>query len=198
MKTISNFNLFNNPVKCSIDNRGYTLIELLAVTTIIVIVASLIAGILYSTLRGGNKSKVTNEVAQNGNYALSVISNTILLSESVTQIGGVSITDCTANPSGSSIELKQSTGSLITFACQNDTIASTSASSTTYLIDNNTVKADSATCSFVCKQSDNNPYSIPIINITFTLSQLNANATVENSSTAVFTTSTTMRNFNPK
>lgn len=180
------------------NNKGYTLVELLAVTTIIVIVAGLIAGILYSTLRGGNKSKITNEVAQNGNYALSIMSNTILLSESVTQVNGVPVVDCANSPSGSSIQLKQSSGALVTFACLNDTIASISGITTTYLIDNNTVTSDDATCSFTCKQTGGNPYAVPIIDIKFTLSQARLNATSENSSNAVFTTSSTMRNFNPK
>lgn len=178
-------------------NKGYTLVELLAVTTIIVIIAGLIAGILYSTLRGGNKTKITNEVAQNGNYALSVISNTIILSEAVTKVNDVSINDCIDSPSGSSIELRQTNGALITFACENDSIASRSGAVTTYLIDNNSVRSDDFDCTFVCKQSDSNPYSIPIIDVTFTLSQKAQETSSENTSEATFTTSATMRNFNP-
>lgn len=179
------------------NNKGYTLVELLAVTTIIVIIAGLIAGILYSTLRGGSKSRITNEVAQNGNYALSVISNTILLSEAVTKIDGAAVADCSGSPSGTSIELQQVNGALITFVCEESTIASRSGSVTTFLIDNNTVRSEDAACSFTCKQTDENPYSVPIIDITFSLSQAQREATSENTSAATFTTSATMRNFNP-
>jgi prepilin-type N-terminal cleavage/methylation domain-containing protein len=154
-------------------NRGYTLAELLAVTSIIVIVSGLIVGVLYSTLRGGNKTKVTNDVSQNVNYALSVISNTAINAEKVTEVGGASVLDCTANPTGNSIEFEQRDGRRIKFECDaaEESIASTSASITTYLIDNNSVKVDPLTCSFSCVQPNANPYSQPIITVSFTVSQ---------------------------
>lgn len=178
---------------------GYTLVELLAATSIIVIVAGLIAGVLYSTLRGGNKTKVTNDVAQNGNYALSVISNTALLADSVTKVGGVDIADCTTLKSGKSIEFKQNDGSYVAFSCDGGTqsIASSSANVTTYLIDNNSVKVDPLTCNFSCLQSNGNPYSDPIISASFTVSQRNSGTAFENAASSTFNTSVTMRNYNP-
>lgn len=189
-KTI-NYKLQNN-------QKGYTLVELLAVTSIIVIVSGLIVGILYSTLRGGNKTKVTNDVSQNGNYALSIISNTARLAESVTKVGGVAISDCTTLKSGTSIEFKQSDNSLVAFSCdiQSASIASSSGSITTYLIDNNSVKVDPASCTFSCLQNNANPYSQPIISVSFTVSQ-RANTTSENTADSPFNTSVTMRNFSP-
>ena len=180
--------------------KGYTLVELIVVTGIIVVIAGLIAGILYSSLRGGNKSKVTNDVSQNGNYALSVISGTILDARAVTKIGGLAISDCTQTPKGTSIELQQQDGSLISFLCDNQTnsIASTSGQTTTYLIDNNSVKVNSQTCSFTCKQTNNDPYASPIIDIIFTVSQQKTASAFENAGTATFNTSVTMRNYNPR
>lgn len=174
--------------------------ELLAVTAIIVAISSLIAGILYSSLRGGNKSKVTNDVSQNGNYALSVISGTILDARAVTKIGGSAISNCTLTPNGTSIELQRQDGSLISFLCdsQTNSIASTSGQTTTYLIDNNSVKVDPATCSFTCKQSNSDPYASPIIDIVFTVSQKQTTSAFENVGTSTFNTSVTMRNYNPR
>ena len=163
--------------------------------------SGLIVGILYSTLRGGNKTKVTNDVSQNGNYALSIISNTARLAESVTKVGGVDVSDCTdplQSTEKTSIEFKQADDSLISFSCdaQTQSIASTSGTVTTYLIDNNTVKVDPASCTFSCLQNDANPYSQPIISVSFTVSQ-RANATNENTANSPFNTSVTMRNFSP-
>lgn len=179
--------------------RGYTLVELLAATAIIVIVSGLIIGVLYSTLRGGNKTKVTNDVAQNGNFALSVISNTALLAKSVTKVGGVAIPDCSTPQAGTSIEFEQEDGSLVGFSCDAGTssIASSSANVTTYLINNDSVKVDPATCSFTCLQSNNNPYSNPIISASFTVSQRSSTAVLENNASSTFSTSVTMRNYNP-
>ena len=183
--------------------KGYTLVELLAVASIIVIVSGLIVGVLYSTLRGGNKTKITNDVAQNGNYAMSIIANTALLATSVTQIGGVSVSDCTTTPSNQyekSIQFEQEDGSLVKFVCDANTnsVASISGSLSNNLIDTNTVKVDPATCSFTCTQSNANPYSLPVIRIAFTVSQKNSAATFEGVASSPFSTSVTMRNYSPR
>lgn len=181
------------------NNRGYTVVELLAVTAIIVVMAGLIAGALASTLRGGSKTRITSDVSQNGNFALSVISNTIINSESVTSIGGNSISDCINSPSGSSITLKQSDASLLTFSCTSNNIASQSANfSTTYLIDSDNLEVDAASCSFRCRQENGDPLAIPIIDVSFTLNQKGSSGTFETKSSALFSTSTSMRNYNPK
>ncbi len=192
---ISNF-------KFQISNfkSGYTLVELLAVTSIIVIVSGLIVGVLYSTLRGGNKTRITNDVSQNANYALSVISNTAINAQSVTEVGGSGVSDCTANPSGTSIEFEQQDGRFIRFSCDalSESIASSSAGVTTYLIDNNAVRVDPATCSFSCIQRNANPYAQPIITVSFTVSQRAGTSTFENIASSSTSASITMRNYNPR
>lgn len=194
--------------------RGYTLVELLAVTSIVVIVSGLIVGILYSTLRGGNKSKVTNDVAQNGNFALSIISNTALLANDVISVNEIPISDCTNSntnivnfpaspdgyPTGTSIEFENTDGTSVTFSCDvlSESIASSSAQPTpNYLIDNNSVKVDPSTCAFTCLQPDNNPYAQPIISVSFTVSQ-RSGTVFENVANSSFDTSVTMRNFSPR
>ena len=179
------------------------MIELLTVIGILVVVSGIIIGILSTTLRGTEKTKITTSVAQNGNYALSVITNAIIASYAVTGIGDQSATsnppfaDCTNSPVGQSISLKSSTGEEITFACANDTIASNGAS----IIDTSQVKIDTsstATCSFTCIQPTDKPYDVPIIEISFTVSDKAAvGAFLENKSSGVFKTSVSLRNFNP-
>ncbi len=180
--------------------KGYTLVELLAVTAIIVIVSGLIVGILYSTLRGGNKTRIISDVTQNGNYAISVIANTALNARSVTQVNGVPINDCTTLRQGTSIQFEEENGNLITFACSlaSQSIASTSGTTTNDLIDTSAVKVDPATCTFSCAQNNANPYSNPIIKIVFTVSQKSNGNILENSATSTFNTSVTMRNFSPR
>lgn len=179
------------------NNKGYTIVELLAVMSIIVIVSGLIAGILYSTLRGGSKSRITSDVAQNGNYALSVITSTIIASHDVTQIGGVPIASCTAAPSGTSIDLSQSDGSTITFSCSGNTVASTSAAVTTSLIDTSGLEVDSSSCTFKCRQENNDPVAIPVIDVAFTVKQKGTVTNNDAKSSASFSTSTSMRNYAP-
>lgn len=178
-------------------NRGYTMIELLTVIGILVVVSGIITGILYTTLRGTSKTKITTNVAQNGNYALSVITDTIVSADAITGIGSLPFTDCTLSPLGQSISLKSVTGETIRFSCENNTIASNGAS----LIDTSQVRIDTsstATCSFQCIQPVNNPYDIPIVEVSFTLEDKQAvGAFSDSKSSGVFKTSISLRNFNP-
>lgn len=188
-------------IEKSLSSKGYTLVELLAAASIIVIISGLIVGVIYSTLRGGNKTKITNEVSQAGNYALSVITNTAINAQSVTNVGGgADISDCTASPKGDSIEFMQLDGRRIKFSCDADTqsIASSSAGVTTYLINDDLVKVDPATCSFSCVQRNANPYEQPIITASFVVSQRRSVGTAENIVSSSASASVTMRNYNPR
>src|SRR3989344_8884037 len=99
------------------ESKGYTIIELLVVISILVILSGIISGILYSTLRGSSKTKITTEVAQNGNYAIGVISNILVSSRGVAKVNGADITDCTTPKKGPSITVKNIDGDETTFAC---------------------------------------------------------------------------------
>jgi len=154
------------------SKKGYTLIELLAVISILVVLTGIIAGIIYSTLRGSTRTKKVTEISQNGVYAASLIKGIISDSRNITQVDGVDIDDCTASPTGgTSITLKRIDGNKTVISCEliedNYTIASNGAS----LIDNGVVKA--AYCSFSCSQVVTDPYSIPIVNVSFKLVGVN-------------------------
>ncbi len=177
-------------------NTGYTIVELLAVVTILVTVTGIIAALITQTLRGSSKTNITNQVAQVGNYVTSVISNSIISAENViaVTVNGRPVTDCTKNPSGSSIELFISEkGGTILYACGGGTISSNSAS----LIDTSRLKIDTSTCYFTCSQASNDPYTPPIITFGFILTQNSDDALFENRETAPFSTSVLMRNYRP-
>ncbi len=181
-------------------NSGYTLIELLTVTAIMVVITTIIAGIITSVLRATSKIKIANAVTQNGNYALSIISNIILSSTNITQVSGTPISDCTDSPPpGNSITLSRVDGGSTVIACTSlnggpMTVASNSES----LLDTSIVQV--GTCSFTCTQvnSDNiaDKYVPPLITISFSV-QNHGTALFENKSTSSFNTSVSMRNYSP-
>lgn len=178
--------------------RGYTLIELVTVMGVLVIISNIIIGIVYTTLRGSNKTRITTAVSQNGNYALSIIANIITTSESVTKIDDADIYDCTTSPSGQTIDLKRYGGIVTTISCLDNNIATVSGALKTSLIDTSQVVNDSATCYFKCIQSESDPYDVPIIEYSFSLSDKNAQgALFETKSQATFKSSTSLRNYNP-
>lgn len=171
---------------------GYTVIELLAVVSILIIVSGIVIEILYSTLRGSAKTKITTDISQNGNYAISVISDIIVDSVDITKINGADIPDCTASPQGLSITLKRLSGNFTTLACDNNTIASDGAS----LINTNLAEVVDGTCSFYCSQLSNDSYAIPIVRVTFKL-QDKGTGLSETKASSTFETSVSLRNYAP-
>lgn len=176
------------------ESNGYTIIELLAVISILIIISGIISGILYSTLRGSSKARITTEVTQNGNYALSLISNIIVDSTNVTHIDGVPILDCTTTPpgSGKSITLARLDGGTTTLACESNTISSNSAS----LINTNKVQVEEDSCFFYCTQTTNDPYAIPILEVTFNVRDKDTGL-FESQASSTFNTSVSIRNYAP-
>ncbi|MBI4091695.1 MAG: prepilin-type N-terminal cleavage/methylation domain-containing protein [Candidatus Levybacteria bacterium] len=172
--------------------EGYTIIELLAVISILVILTGIISGILYSTLHGSSKTKITSEVTQNGNYAISILTNIMSSSTSVTKIGGVEIQDCTANPTGTSISLKNINGDEYNISCSGNNISSGSTS----LINTDQVQIRANSCQFYCNQKAADPYAVPILGIEFIIEDKSAEL-FENRSSSLFKTSVSMRNYSP-
>ena len=160
------------------SNKGYTIIELLAVAGILVVLSSIIVGIIYSTLRGSRKTQLITQVSQNGRYSVTVLEGIISDSRNITKMGATDIDDCTSNPSSigssssptSSITLARLDGGTTTLACSSlpnaygfpvYTIASNGVS----LLDTTNVK--SSFCTFSCSQIAQDPYSIPIVNVSY-------------------------------
>ncbi len=198
------------------DNQGYTLIEFLTVLVILVIVSSVISAMIFSVLQGSSRSRLDIALSQNGNYALSVISNIILASQSVVDIDGNPVENCVGTkdvngnmvyPSGSSITVQRSNGdsTILTFTSSANppNISSASAALTEAgvpnagdLLDSSEVQLDTSAgrvYRFVCKQSS--PYALPLILVQFSL--VPVSVPVGNSSTLSqpFETQVLMENF---
>ena len=179
------------------SRRGYTLIELLAVTAILVALSVVVSNIIVTTLRGSTKTKVTTNVAQNGEYAQSVISSIISDSRNIVAVDGSDIDDCaspTPPSSTSSIRFKRIDGGTTEISCEQingtDTIASNGAA----LV--NTSSVIVSACSFSCSQVVFDPYSIPIVNISFTIADKNTGSN-EFKSTATYNASSSLRVYSP-
>lgn len=197
------------------NDAGFTLAELLAVLTMFVIISGIVSAIIFSTLRGTSKTKITTEISQNGGYAASVISQIIADSRNVLQINGNDLEDCTTSPTSStliptpisgqtvgppSITLKRVDGGKTVLACgkvnpsdPNDPVIISSNGAS--LVDSNVVSASS--CVFTCTQLVSDPYSIPVVSVSFGLSQKNAQALYEKQGSANFNTSTSLRVYSP-
>lgn len=179
------------------NSKGYTLVEMLAVIIVFAIIGGIITVIFTSSLRSSNKAKTTNEIRENGNYAVLQMSKMITFARSFEGVkeneeDEYFIADCYGKEPSDYHVLKISTfdGSDIIFSClggDDGDIASDGAS----LIDKNIVRIDS--CSFSCKQpSLSQP---PTIGINFTLSQPpNSSSFFEHKATIPFNTTVVMRN----
>ncbi len=189
--------------------KGFTLLELTITIGIFIVIGTIILSILTSTFSGNNRASATNEVTQNGNYALSVITN--LLSNTqrfdgiVTTSPACTPTDsqtcCTATGAvGKVIKFTGHDGGVTTLTC-NDAgssatylISSTSGTLTPVtvpLIDVSQVRLPATSnCSFTCAQVDE--YAPPRIDISFTLQDLLGG------NSASFRTSVSLRNQNLK
>jgi prepilin-type N-terminal cleavage/methylation domain-containing protein len=174
------------------EKNGYTIIELLAVVSILVILTGIISGILYSTLRGSSRTRISTEVTKNGNYAISVLTNMISSSRAVTKIAGVDIPNCTAGPSGTSISLQDIDGDEYVISCSGNNISSGADS----LINTNKVQVRPGSCRFSCSQRAADPYAIPIVGIEFVIEDRNVGL-FETRASSLFKTSVSMRNYSP-
>lgn len=179
---------------------GFTLIELLVVMAVIVLIGSLISVILFSSLRGANKTGTETALKQNGNFAISQMAKSIRFAK---RFDGVSVngssytTNCVTTtvlattPTPTPIPYKYVKitaldGGQTTYACGVTTIASNSAS----LLDTSVVTVSS--CSFSCSQQSVEDF--PTINILFTLSSAKSSTFFEQKGTSTFQTGVTMRN----
>lgn len=154
---------------------GFTLIELLAVMIILVVVGTIITSILVSTLRSGDKSTTTNDIRQNGNYAMAQMSKMITFAKSFDGINdGITWhTDCVAPPAPTpalpsqyySVRISSFDGGQTTFSCSGSPdfkLASNAAD----MVPSNKIIA-SPRCYFTCSQD--NLSAPPTIGINLTL-----------------------------
>lgn len=181
------------------SSKGYTLVEMLVVVSILVTVGSLVAGVLYTTIRGSNKTQVNNAVAQNGNHAVSVMTNFLVNANaliSFERTNGEVRTNCVSASrfQGKAITIEAADAGTVEFRCSDtgDTdrvITSNSAS----LIDNSAVQLTPDACFIYCSQPD--LFSPPRIDIEFELEQIGTSEFADQVSSATFKSSATLRNY---
>lgn len=151
---------------------GFTLIELLVTATITIIVATISVSTLFSILKNSFKAALLNVTRQNGNYALSVMTNSLR--------NALMIKDCQEK----SLTFLDKNSQEITFAFSENNISSTGANliSSGYKVTNS---------SFSCNNNDN----FWLVSIAFTLEKdINSQRTEEKISLP-FKTSVTLRNY---
>ncbi len=169
--------------------KGFTLVEMLAVMVVFVVIGSFVTAILVTSLRGNNKTNTITAVRQNGNYALSQMAKTIrnarylILPSSCGTLSSPTVVQ--------KVQLKDPGGNIITYDCSSGTnITSNSAG----LLDTNAVSLSS--CQFTCGQ--NSIIDPPVIGISFSLLQKNTTtkfADLTASSSAIeFDSSVVLRN----
>ena len=196
----------NKNFKFQISNfsDGFTLIELLVVILVIFAVGVLIISVLFSALRGANKTNTIDLVRRNGNSAISQMSRMIRFAKS---FNGVSINDpnnlnpdCTVPASTptpapfqySYVGVTSFDGGQTVFRCLPGDGIAPIASNGASLVDTNSVSVSS--CYFTCTQSD--IFSPPNIGINFSLTQkVTPNQFFENKASADFQTSVSIRNY---
>lgn len=186
-------------------NKGYTLVELLAVTVVMVVVGLIISTILVSSLRGGNKTSAINEVRDNGNTAMTRISRGIKFAKSFEGVSEseaegyrtdcLSLSDISPTPSVTPtltyykyIKIRAFDEGETVYSCADSKISSNSAS----LIDESRISSIDDDCYFTCSQAYlSQP---PTIGINFTLSKGDNALFFEQKFTTDFHTSVVMRN----
>jgi len=197
-----------NNHKSSIINRkpqfGFTLIELLVVILVIFSVGVLISSVLFSALRGTNKTNTIDTVRRNGNFAITQMSRMIRYAKSfngVSTDGTSYTTNCivTIPPSPtptptpvqySYVRITSFDGGVTTFICNSSSIAS-QASTLVSLIDTQSVSITN--CYFTCLQDSIN--SPPNIGVNFNLTQKGNPQFFEKKDSVNFQTSVSIRNY---
>jgi type II secretory pathway pseudopilin PulG len=181
------------------SDLGYTLIELLTVIVVMVVVGLIIVTVLVSSLRGGNKAQVINEIRDSGNTAMTQMAKFIEFGKSfigaVDEQGNILI-PCPSSPTSyKQLKIKGFNDQIATLSCNGTTISSTGGllnPQAVDLIGDSSIKVKNDTCYFTCSQAyDGQP---PTIGINFTLEK-NANSSFfEQNHELDFHTSVVMHN----
>jgi prepilin-type N-terminal cleavage/methylation domain-containing protein len=175
------------------NDKGYTLVELLAVMVILVAVGMIITSIMVSSLRGGGKSLTTNDIRQNGDYAISQMSKMIAYAKSFNGVYNATSstwTDCVgSSPTDKydSVRITSFDEGTTIFNCANMVLSSNSAALVNPDLD--------AACYFTCSQDSLS--TSPTINLYLTLKKRQATGFTllpEAQTIIDFHTSVTLRN----
>lgn len=175
---------------------GFTLIELLVVIFLIATVGGIAISILFSALRGANKSNSLAQIRQSGNYTISQISKMITFAKvfnGVSNDGSTYKTSCIDDSTAYQyVQITAFDNGITTFSCPSGSSTAIASASATYSVNLTDSNLTVTSCSFYCWQS--NILSDPTITIDFTLNKGTAASAVENQAQVHFQTSVTPRN----
>lgn len=181
--------------------RGFTIVEILAVMIVFIVIGSIAAAVFFTSLRTVNKSNSLASLRENGNYALSQVVKMIRYAqkfEGVSADGLTYIPECTASSGVQDVpvpylKIRGFDNQPTVLQCStgvNGNIASNSSS----LLDPSVVKTVNA-CSFSCYQKNSGDH--PTITVTLTISETSsasAPGIIERNTTLPLQTSVTFRN----
>lgn len=180
------------------NSKGYTLIELLIVMVVLVTVGIIVAAIIVSALRGTNKAKTEDAIRKNGNYTILQMSRMIEFAQSFQGVGtdGVNFTPICSNPAAhyNYIKITSFDNLSTTFACNYSVNPAIISSNSASFINTNEVTLTPNKCYFTCQRT--NISDLPVIGISFELTQQSPSSFFENKASQTFSTSVIMRNLN--
>ena len=168
--------------------KGFTLVELLAVVAILSVVGTLLFGVISTTLRGSNKAESLTLLQQSGNSVLSQVTRTVRFAKSI-EVPTACYTEDSTSVTVQAITIRTIEDATTTFSCNNLPDGTINRDGTS-LLDTSAVKVTE--CEFTCSQQ--NPYDKPTVTFSFVLAQNQANALIENNSTLQFQSTITLRN----
>lgn len=155
-----------------INSAGFTLVELLVVTALILIIIGAVSQLFFGALRGAVKTTITNETRQTADYALSVMERMIRNAQTINNM----TTYCEDGSSKSSISIEGQDGAETVFACPTDVSAPYLASNSARLTSSKVaVDTYPSGCSFSCTRTGSGP---AVVSISFSIHQLNPSPNV--------------------
>lgn len=171
-------------------NSGFTLIELLVVMVVVAVVGSVVAALLFSTIRDSKKAESITTIRQNGNYVISQMQRIIrygyLYTLTAPYTNECIPTGTTQTNNFDFAVYDSDHTTLYKYAC-------TSPNGTLKLNGNDLIDTSTAqitSCQITCSQP--NLSAPPVVSISFTIS---SNTSVSESiATVPFNTTVTMRN----
>ncbi len=179
-------------------NKGFTLVEILVVVSIILISVGVAGDLIVSVTRSYNKTRILNEIEQNGNYVIAKITNDLKNATSVTISSGA-------------LQIVNASGQTISYRIQSNTCSGTNVSYvsrrvvTTSPASDVTGKMTSDGCRDGINVTSSSPFAINTIlgtgvqyvSVTLSFSQVGSYAaTSQYAATQSFTTYVTLRSGN--
>ncbi len=148
------------------NQQGFTLMELIVVSGLMVIIIVTVSSLFFSSLKGATKTSFVNETKQNGDFALSTMERMI---RNAKNIPNMSI-NC-ASLSRSSITIENPDNRTTTFTCPTASEGQIASNSGFLTSSRQAVSVYPAGCFFICSKQGISP---AIVKIKFNIHNLSA------------------------